>query len=219
VGRLDRLREETLCSRIPFATFVPDSATPAGDATNIGRSSHFGEKCGRGSIMISARAAIEACGIGIEGSSCLRDRPTAAPPTSYASASRTPNIEESTPRARSSGSTRTSPPPARVGGVLEAIDADRLTEPRPDHEAAIWLLDDQSGQSVIVTGFPDGERATFWLESGSRKARPPRDCLLLCRGDDLNMTGIIAADPCRSRGRGGASNFLRALQGHHSSAA
>jgi hypothetical protein len=38
-------------------------------------------------------------------------------------------------------------------------------------------------------------------------------------GDDLNMTGIVAADPCRSRRTRGASHFLRPVQGHRSAAA
>ena len=54
-----------------------------------------------------------------------------------------------------------------------------------------------------------------WQPSGSialtQGPHRRRAGLLLGRADGLNMTGIVAADPCCSRRTGGASHFLRAL--------
>jgi len=61
-------------------------------------------------------------------------------PTSCASASRTPNIEASIRRARSSASTRTSPLLARARGCLQRNRPERLIRPSPRDERAIRLL-------------------------------------------------------------------------------
>jgi hypothetical protein len=45
------------------------------------------------------------------------------------------------------------------GRVVDVIDADCLTEPRPGDARPIRLLDDQSGPAVVVEGFPDHEAA------------------------------------------------------------
>jgi hypothetical protein len=52
-----------------------------------------------------------------------------------------------------------------------------------------------------------------------RRARTPRDSLLLGGSDNFNMTWIVAADPRRSRRTGSASHLLRTVQRHHSAAA
>lgn len=71
---------------------------------------------------------------------------------------------------------------AWAGLSSNAIDADSLTRTRLRDEGPIRLLHHQRDPSVVVASFPDGERATFWLESGSRTARTATDPLYSSAG-------------------------------------